>query len=62
MAEDRNIDRKLLYYICGWCKDKITYSKGEEKPNPCPNCGWCHTDKLQYDGVPSDIKLDLTNL
>ena len=59
---DRNIDRKLLYYICGRCKGHITYSKGEEKPNPCPDCGWGHTDKLKYDDVPSDIKLDLTNL
>jgi len=59
---DRKEDRKLIYYICGWCKDKIFYAKDEEKPNPCPNCGWTHTDQYKYNDVPPEIKLDLNSL
>lgn len=61
MSENKQ-DRKLLYYVCGWCGDMITYAKGEGRPNPCPNCGWTHEDKHKYTDVPSDIKLDLSNL
>lgn len=58
---DRNEDRKLLFYTCGWCKDEIPYKKDEEKPNPCPNCGWTHLE-LDYNDVPSEVRLNLNNL
>ena len=58
---DRRSDRKLLFYTCGWCKDQIEYTRGTEKPNPCPNCGWTHLER-KYEDVPLEIKLDLNNL
>ena len=46
------------YYICGQCKDKQRYLVGEDKPIPCPDCGWQHGDRKKYD-VPDEIRIDL---
>ena len=58
---DRKDDRKQIFYTCGWCKTSIFYKKTEQKPKPCPECGWWHADEHQYDDVPSEIKMDLND-
>lgn len=50
---------KQLFYICGQCKDKQYYLVNEAPPIPCPDCGWCHKDRLKY-SLPSEVKLDLS--
>ena len=58
---DRKEDRKLTYYVCGWCRDKIHYPITDDKPIPCPNCGWNHSDQYLYNKVPPEIRVDLSN-
>jgi DNA-directed RNA polymerase subunit RPC12/RpoP len=58
---DNKIERQYIYYVCGWCRSKIYYTKDAEPTTPCPECGWNHTDKLRYNDVPSEIKIDLNN-
>ena len=56
---DRKEERKLTYYICGWCRDEIHHQVGTEPPIPCPNCGWMHLTR-RYDDVPSEVKIDIS--
>ena len=51
-------DDMQKYYVCGQCNDKQYYLVGEEKPVPCPDCGWNHADRKKYD-VPDEIRIDL---
>ena len=57
---DRNVDRKLSHYVCGWCGSKNYHLKTESRTIPCPECGWYHGEK-KYNDVPSEIKIDLAN-
>lgn len=56
---DTREQRQWQFYVCGQCNDKQYYTKDEEPPIPCPDCGWNHGTKKKYD-VPETIKLDLT--
>lgn len=56
---ERIYKNKQTYYICGQCNDKQWHLINEEPPVPCPDCGWCHKNRLKYE-LPTEIKLNLS--
>jgi len=48
-------ERKWRYYLCGQCHTPIEYLKSEDKPIPCPDCGWKHGERDKRD-IPQGIK------
>lgn len=49
------------FYVCGNCHIEIGYPATDEPPTICPECTYAHHTRL-VTGVPSQVKVDLTQL